>query len=213
MISRWAAALGAVLVPAIVIAAILWAASAPLPPATEFSFEADLEGWSAAGTDLTWGNCTGSGEGNCSVAWSIERTKELAYRGEASVRMFLDNLQDQGKIWIEHAFNATPGRTYVVHVAFAFASSDFGSANHWILIAGALPAHPTTAADLAPVFRGDTGNGLDTPGGYVWLEKAYDSRVRADADGRLWVVVGVWGTWETARTYYVDGVRVDLTAA
>lgn len=213
MIPRWTAALGAVLVPVIVIASFL--APSPTPPAApasaEFSFEADLQGWSAAATDLSAGNCTGSGEGNCSVAWSVERTTEQAYQGAASVRMSLDNLNDQGKIWIERSFDAPPGRAVRVRVAFALASADFGSVNHWTIIAGALPARAASSGDLTSAFRGDTGNGWAGPSGYVWLQKTYDSTVQVSADGPLWVVIGVWGTWETARTYYVDAVRVDLT--
>ena len=38
------------------------------------------------------------------------------------------------------------------------------------------------------------------------------SSSRPAADGMIHVVIGVWGTWETPRTYYVDDVRVRLTA-
>ncbi len=224
MTSRILAAAGAALVTGLVATAFLWAASLPVPLAPSedtFSFEQDMEGWAAGGADLFWGNCTGEfaalrpswvTAGNCSMAWSVERTTERAKDGEASVKLFLDNLQDQGKIWIERAFNVTPGRSYRVHLAFAFASADYGSVNHWTILAGALPEHPVSSANLTPVIRGDTGNGRDSGSGCVWLDKAYDSIV-GSPDDRLWVVVGVWGTWETPRTYYVDAVTVTIRPA
>ena len=212
MRSRWVAALGALLVPAIAIAAILWPVPAPLSRTTDFSFESDLEGWAASAVDVAWGNCTGGALGNCTLSWSVERTTDLAHEGAASVKMSLENLNDAGKIWIERAFNVSPGRTYRVHLAFAFASADFGSMNHWTILAGALSARPTAAEDLTPAIRGDTGNGLASNGGYIWLEKGYDSIVHSGPDGRLWVLLGVWGTWETPRTYYVDAVRVSIQA-
>ncbi len=204
----WLGPIGAILVPVVV--ALAYLAGLPAPPASEdvFSFEADLQGWTPDATDLAFGNCTGGSGGNCTLAWAIERTTELAHDGVASVRMSLDNLNDAGKIWIERAFDAAPGQLVHVHVSFAFASADYGSVNHWTILAGALPVPPVASAELAPVVRGDTGNGLGSPGGYAWLEKAYDSAVRADADGHVWAVIGVWGTWETPRTYYVDAVRV-----
>lgn len=213
MTSRILAASGVVLVPVIVAAAFLWAAALPpssAPSEDTFSFEQSLEGWTAEATDLSSGNCTGAAEGNCTVAWAIARSTELAHEGGASVKMFLENLNDQGKIWIERAFNVTPSRTYRVHVAFAFASADYGSVNHWTILAGAVPHPPRSAADLTSVIRGDTANGHAADSGYVWLDKAYDSTVTSDASGHLWVVVGVWGTWETPRTYFVDTVLVTI---
>ena len=215
MTSRMVAAAGVVLVSVIVAAAFLWAAGLEVPstPAETFSFEVDLEGWAAGSADLAFGNCTGASQGNCTVSWSVERTTELARNGQASVKMSLDNLNDAGKIWIERSFDATPGRTYLVHLAFAVASADFGSVNHWGILAGAMNSRPAAGESLTTVVRGDTGNGLDSAGGYVWLQKGYDCLVRAGPDGHVWVVVGVWGTWEGPRTYYIDSVNVAIEPA
>jgi hypothetical protein len=212
MSARWPAAVGAVLVPAIVAAAILW--PAPLPTAAmDFSFEDGLEGWSAGAAGAYAGNCTAGAQGNCTMAWSVERTAERAREGAFSVRLYLDNLQDQGRIWMVRAFDATPSRLYRLQLAFAFASSDGVTVKPWGILAGALSTQPTTSQDMAPTYRGGTGSGSPNPGEYVWLEKAYDSTVRASSDGHLWVVMGLWGTCEGPRTYYVDTVRVTLQAA
>jgi hypothetical protein len=208
MRDRWPAAVG-VAIPILVTLAFLGATSPPQRAST-FSFEADLEGWTVGATDLSSGNCTGGGMGNCTADWSVGRTIERAQDGTASVRLYLNNTNDQGKIWIERPFNVTTGRTYRVHVAFALASADFGSVNRWTILAGALSEEPATSGSLAGVHRGDTGNGLESYGGYVWMEKTYDSTAAPVAGGQLWVVVGIWGTWETARTYYVDAIQVTI---
>ena len=44
----------------------------------------------------------------------------------------------------------------------------------------------------------------------MWLDKSYDSIVTPGAGGRLWVLIGVWGTWEGPGTYYVDAVHVTI---
>ena len=220
MRDRWLAAVG-VVVPILVTVAFLGSAPAPRSEST-YSFETDWEGWAPDATDIAFGNCTagasagrasGMRAGNCTVDWLIERTTEQAHEGAASVKLFLNNTNDEGKIWIERAFNVTTGRSYRVHVAFAFASADFGSVNHWMILTGALSEQPRTADDLTGMNRGNTGNGLDAPGGYVWSEKGYDSTVAPGAGGCLWVLVGVWGTWETPRTYYVDAIQVTIEAA
>ena len=43
----------------------------------------------------------------------------------------------------------------------------------------------------------------------------YSKEVTADASGSIWVAAGLWATWETARTYYLDSVTVtiDLVSA
>ena len=212
MTSRLTAAAGVALVPALLVAAFLWAAALPPTSPTDhvFSFEQDLEGWTAGTANLSWGNCTGSAKGNCTLSWSVGRSTELAREGGASVKLFLDNLNDQGRIWIERPFDGTPGATYRVHLAFAFASADYGSVNHWTILAGALSAKPIAAGSMDKVCRGDTGNGLLSAGGTVWLDKSYDSIVTPGAGGRLWVLIGVRGTWEGPGTYYVDAVHVTI---
>lgn len=213
MRSRVPAAAGAIAVAVIaVVAAVFWPGSPP--PSAAFSFESNMEGWTAAGTDLASGNCTGSGaSGNCTVGWSIERSQDRATDGSFSLKFYLENINDMGKIWIVRPFNVTPHAAYHVRIAFAFATADFGSMNLWQILAGAATAAPATAADLVGMYQGDTGNGLASDGGFVWLDKAYDATATADGDGRVWVFVGIWGTWETPRTYYLDALQVTLTPA
>jgi len=163
-----------------------------------FSFETDEEGWQACGTDLS----------DPPVEWSVRRTTETAEDGVACLRFFLNNLNDAGKIWVERPFDVKPNRRYRVTVSYAFGTADFGEVNLWRIITGVAPAPPTGSADL--MFQDSTGSGSDSDEGYRWLEKSYSFDVPSGPDGVLYVTIGVWGTWETPRTYYVDGVRVCL---
>ncbi|MGH7563688.1 MAG: hypothetical protein ACREK5_04615 [Gemmatimonadota bacterium] len=164
-----------------------------------FAFESDIGGWMADATDID----------DPPVTWSVERSDELAERGEWSVRLSLDNLNDAGKIWMEREFQLTPGLTYEIEVAFDFASADFGDVNLWRIIAGATSAGPKTVDDLT--FQDDTGNGAAGDVGHVWTARRYVlGAVTADPEGAIWVALGVWGTFEAARTYYIDDVELIL---
>ena len=163
------------------------------------SFESGLDGFAADGTDLD----------DPPVEWMIGRSQERADDGAWSVRLELDNFNDAGKIWIERAFQVEAGRTYDVEVSYAFATADFGDFNNWTIIAGVTPAEPETVDDLT--FQGETGNGEEEDVGYVWLEKNHALTATADAGGELWLALGVWGTFETPRTYYLDDVEIVFT--
>ena len=163
------------------------------------SFESGLDGFAADGTDLD----------DPPVEWEIGRSQDRADDGAWSVRLELDNFNDAGKIWIERAFQVEAGRTYDVEVSYAFATADFGDFNNWTIIAGVTPADPETVDDLT--FQGETGNGEEEDVGYVWLEKSHDLTATAGAGGELWLALGVWGTFETPRTYYLDDVEIVFT--
>ncbi|HET6361384.1 MAG TPA: hypothetical protein VFH11_04945 [Gemmatimonadota bacterium] len=165
----------------------------------ETSFETGFDGFAADGTDLD----------DPPIEWSIERSQEEADEGAWSVRLDLDNLNDAGKIWIERAFDLEPGVTYDIEVFYAFGTSDFGDINTWTIIAGAAPQDPETVDDL--LFQGTTSTGNDEDLGVVWLEKAFAFTATASAEGELWVSLGVWGTSEFPRTYYLDDVEVVFT--
>ena len=163
------------------------------------SFESGFDGFASDGTDLD----------DPPIEWSIERTQEEADEGAWSVRLDLDNLNDAGKIWIERAFDLEPGVTYDVDVSYAFGTADFGDINTWTIISGVDPANPEVVDDLT--FQGSTSTGEDEEVGVVWLDKSHSFTVTAGASGELWVSLGVWGTFETLRTYYIDDVRIEFT--
>jgi len=165
-----------------------------------FTFESDAGDWVPDGTDLE----------DPPVTWSVERSDDLAERGNWAIRLSLDNLNDAGKVWMERAFELRPGTTYDVEVAFDFASADFGEIGLWTIISGVSETDPETVDDL--VFRDETGNGSSEDVGHLWGTRSYSlGPATADEDGLLWVALGVWGTFETSRTYFVDELEVTFT--
>ena len=175
----------------------------PTPPDDDpieatFTFEANMEGWRAVAIDTL----------NPPIDWHVRHTTDEAVVGEGSVELQLDNLNDQGKVWMERAFELEPDQEYDVMVEYAFGTSDWGDVNLFTIIAGVHTDPPRSAEDLT--FQGETGHGEDSDVGLVWLDKSYDFSVTAPADGDVHVTIGVWGTWETLRTYYVDDVSVQF---
>ena len=175
--------------------------SQPKPGTYFFSFENDMEGWEKRAVDLELGDTL--------IDWSIELTHEIVYDGNSSLKFYLENYNDAGKIWIEKPFVVKPNRNYRVEVKYAFASADFGFANLWTIITGVVTNSPQTRDDL--VYQGHTGNGSDSDIGFKWLVKNYNFDVTSESDSTLYVIIGVWGTWETPRTYYLDFVHIDFT--
>ena len=164
-----------------------------------FSFEEDLDDWTAEGIDLD----------DPPVTWSIEQSEDTASVGDGSAKLVLDNRNDAGKIFLQRTFELEPDTDYDVEIEFDFATADWGDTNLWRIIAGAHTEAPVEADDL--VFQGETANGEDEDGDHVWLEKRYNMQATSDSEGDLVVAIGVWGTYEVERTYYIDGVRLTFT--
>jgi len=165
-----------------------------------FSFEGNLQGWQPRALDVD--------DGGAKADWSIAPSNGRADDGGFSALLFLDNLTDAGKVWLQKPFVVQPGRNYKVRVSYSFATKDFGTINLWRIITGVRTRPPEKAEDLT--FQGETGHGSPSDIGYVWLDKSYDFEVQSGPDGLLYVFLGVWGTWETPRGYYIDRVTVSI---
>jgi hypothetical protein len=163
-----------------------------------------MDGWEAAAADTL---VAGSG-----IEWWVRLSTARASDGVRSLEIYVDNRTDAAKVWIIREFPAEPDRLYRVDVTYNFASRDWGDANLWRLLAGVFVQRPSTGSEVLAGARTDytTGNGAGADAGYVWMEKAFSFSTRSSLQGGLHVLIGVWGTWETPRTYYLDHVRVAL---
>ncbi|KXB06701.1 hypothetical protein AKJ51_03095 [candidate division MSBL1 archaeon SCGC-AAA382A20] len=164
-----------------------------------FSFEKGMDNWKVNGTDLD----------NPPVEWDITRTKEMATDGSASLKFYLANVNDAGKIWIERTFELDPSKVYDIRVSYDFASADFGDLNLWRIITGVSPEPPLSDQKTPLVFQGNTGNRANSDIGFKWLEKSYKFKTQTDAEGKIYVNIGIWGTWETTRKYYFDNILIE----
>jgi hypothetical protein len=173
------------------------------PKVFEFGFESGLDGFVADGADLE--------VGGDEIDWSITASDEKASAGDQSAKINADNLTDACKVWLEQELELDPNSTYSVKIDFDFATFDMGDFNHWTIVAGVLATDPEAGADLEDIYQGDTAAGSDLLEDYVWLPKSYTQTFTTGADGKAWLTLGVWGTWETERTYYIDKVKVTAT--
>ena len=142
-------------------------------------------------------------------SWAAEASTERATAGSRSVRFSLANPGGAGKVWITRELELTPNKSYTAEISFDLATSEHGVAEGWKLILCARATPPATAAALD--FLGDTSSGQATTTGIVWAQKRFTIPVQADAEGRLYLSVGVWGTTAGTRTYWLDNIRVVLT--
>jgi len=172
-----------------------------------FSFESGFDNWTARGTDVGAGGA---------LNWSVTSSTQLARDGASSLRFELNNFSGEGKIWIERVFRVDSTRTRHVTVRFAFASADFGTVGNFRILAGVKRFRPEVGTDLTRLAQDDTGNGLTTQSSYQWMEKSYTLTIEplplnaAMVQGEFWVVIGVWGTSNSHRSYFVDNVRITI---
>jgi hypothetical protein len=162
-----------------------------------YSFENDMQGWNKSGIDLI----------NPPINWSVNRTQTMAYNGSYSIRLYLENLNDAGKIWMERIFLVKPNTDYQVNINYYFGTADYGDINLFNLITGVASSNPKQFNDL--MFMGDTGHHQETQD-LVWLYKQGSFNVKSSSDGKIVVFIGVWGTWETTRIYFIDDLTVSI---
>jgi hypothetical protein len=98
---------------------------------------------------------------------------------------------------------------YHVRVSYQLASRDFGDVNLWTIITGALSHPAASVGDLTP--QGDTANGYGSDVGPMWMHKSYEFDVQSSEAGKIYVQIGIWGTSEFPRTYYLDAAYVVFT--
>ncbi len=180
------------------------------PISYSYSFETDWEEWEKKEADI---ELFEGGE----INRSIERSQDIAIDGNTSIKFYMNNINDAGKIWIEKNFTVIPNQNYEVHVSFYFASKDWGKINLFRIIAGAEATSPQTPEEITEIhyklynkykMEATTYNGHDSDFGYELLHKNFAFSVISNENGIIFVILGIWGTWETHRTHYIDGVQI-----
>jgi len=172
----------------------------------EDSFEAGVSAWTINSLDDKVDTLT--------IDWYLVSSSERASQGSLSAKVFMNNLSDAAKIWLEQALDVTPNRTYSVTISFDLASSDQGDLNLFSILANVLPRKPTTSDDVVSGnLDGDFPEGTYNGGieGFVWLDKSLTKNVTSTDEGKLFFILGIWGTWEGARTYHFDCLKIIVT--
>ncbi len=170
------------------------------------SFEDGFSAWTI--------NCLDVEVDTVEIDWYVVSSNERATHGLSSAKLYVDNLTDAAKIWLERRVKVTPNRAHRVTISFNLASSDYGEVNLFSILANVLPYNPTTRDDVtAGVFAGDFPEGTHNGGvqDFVWLDKSLTKSVTTRNDGTLYFILGIWGTWEGARTYYFDDFTITVS--
>jgi len=170
------------------------------------SFEGGVSAWSINSMDIVVGSSI--------IDWYVASSDDMASHGSLSAKLYMDNATDAAKVWLERKIIVSPNRTYSVTISFDFASHDHGDINNFSILANVFPQQPTTREDIVSgVQDGDFPEGTFNGGveDFVWLEKSITKSVKAVEDGEIHIILGIWGTWEGARTYYFDNLKITLT--
>jgi hypothetical protein len=162
-----------------------------------FSFEEGLGGWTGEPPEEAFDGTPCDGR--------IERSNDRSHTGSWSVNLFLNNNCDAGRVWIERSFSLEPNTPYGVRIRYWFATADWGTLNLWNIVGGAQP-EPFEVLNL--VTLSDTGNGRDNDVGFVWFKKEHVFEVTTNSNGAAFLALGVWGTFEVTREYFIDDVSV-----
>lgn len=163
----------------------------PKPDGSQFySFENDMEGWTANATDVA------------PADWSISPTTDLWDDGVTSLKIDLNNVSGKGKVWIARAFAVEPGRKYRVSLDYSWG----GGFREYRIIAGVFRTPPLTADDLSSAFQDDLPTELPR-----WIHRSNEFTIKSKKSSTMYVVIGVEGTAQTQREYFIDSVCVTLT--
>jgi len=164
-----------------------------------YSFEDGLQGWTVRGMQI-----------NPNLPPPITQTQSLARDGSSSLKFAVNRDVFFDPIWIEKPVSLEANQTYIVNIDFSFATQDFGDANAFIILANPLRMPFNKIQDVVPAFQDFSANYENRDVGYKWLEKHYDFMVRTNEEGKLYIIVGIYGGYDVRRSYYIDNVRLKI---
>jgi hypothetical protein len=163
----------------------------------EDGFEDGLDGWTVDADLPNDPNTPGQ-----PVAADVEISTAQALEGTQSVLFTLDGRQDDGTLWIQRSFrNLQPFRRHIVTLSFALWSDSVSDANTLAQVAAyAGRERPRVEEDFDLTQTANQAAG--------WKQYAYEFDAVTDANGRLYVAIGINAVWETELAYYLDDVRI-----
>jgi hypothetical protein len=110
---------------------------------------------------------------------------------------------DDGTVWVERRFTARPNATVSVSASFWLYSATSSDVNTWAVVGYAGNRDPETTTDIRSVV-----GPLNKQG---WTKYTFTRKVATDSTGTVWVAAGIWITYETIRTNYLDLIETSIT--
>jgi len=167
-----------------------------------YSFENDFEGWTIR-----------SNQAEPNLPPPVIRSQERATDGLTSLRVEVNRQSIFQTVWLERAFTVEPNQIYDVEIDYALASKDCCRSNPSYILTGVINQSPDPDPlrhELSPAGQGIADNGETTFSDYKWLNKSYQFTARTDAQGGLYVVIGITGG-EALRSYFFDKLHIKIT--
>jgi hypothetical protein len=127
-----------------------------------------------------------------------EITDEDSYKGNQSLKLFLDGTSDDGTVWVERWIPVP--KNSKISVAFSFA---FG--NHPAM--GCMVSHYVGIND--PEVEQDFSDNWEEHS-YNWKVYSYYANMTTGDYSRIWVAAGFSAVWETWFTHYLDSMKITV---
>ncbi|MDF1613273.1 hypothetical protein [Stygiobacter electus] len=171
----------------------------------EFSFENDLEMWNIRALDVT----QNLPDTILTIPWHIVRSNLIATSGVYSLEFYFQNYTDAAKIWIERQLSVIPNKVYRITLIYDFASADGGIIGKQALVTRITPYRPQSREDIivGALPEGTYNGGFFN---YRWLRKEIQEDIQSNYLGQIFVLIGIWGTFEITSTYYIDNIRIQI---
>ena len=163
-----------------------------------YSFETDFEGWTAHATDV-----------NPNLPSPVSRSQVIAEDGANSLQFVINRDASFQDVWIEKVFDVAPYKVYDVGIDYALGTRDCCS-NLFTILTGVMKKTPATLTDFISVLQEPLDNKENVSVGYKWIDKEYAHTTRSDGQGKLHVIIGIFGNSEFSRFEFIDRVHVKI---
>jgi hypothetical protein len=163
-----------------------------------YSFETDFEGWTAHATEV-----------NPDLPSPVTRSQVIASDGANSLQFVINRDALFQEVWIEKVFDVAPYQVYDVGIDYALGTGDCCS-NPFTILTGVTKKTPSTLTDFVPVLQEFVDNKENVSVGYKWIDKDYSLTTRSDGQGKLHVIIGIFGNFEVRRIEFIDRVHVKI---